>query len=371
MISSSAARVRPLKLPELGRSLVRAAAEFSAASNELATPSRRNPREVAARGDPENHHGVDAPVGPARRCCGRPRRSDYTPRASVDTTPPACTRTSLRRPAFPWPVPSRERVALDDGDHDPDEESSGADQMSFLSNSTSSGSGLLSRCPRSRSVSSSAGLLETARLIFTPLARPSRRQVPDFEPLRSLHAAHEAGVAGRLFPALPVILWQIWLLFAPGLYSNEKRFRHPFRVPSTVFFHARRLRSRTTRVPVYDAVSPASSGLNFSRPSAGVRHVREDELEGLSSRGPRLSTSCPHRPRPAASFSASSIRRARDLRRRRDSHALHLICRGSMAGPLIGLHHQHRDRLLFAKEKPLIMTHTLHWRPHGRVGLIH
>ena len=34
----------------------------------------------------------------------------------------------------------------------------------------------------------------------------------------------------------PVILWQVWLFIAPGLYAHEKRFAIPFVVLSTLCF---------------------------------------------------------------------------------------------------------------------------------------
>ncbi len=39
-----------------------------------------------------------------------------------------------------------------------------------------------------------------------------------------------------LFLAIPVILWQLWLFVAPGLYAKEKRFAVPFVFFSTIFF---------------------------------------------------------------------------------------------------------------------------------------
>ena len=44
------------------------------------------------------------------------------------------------------------------------------------------------------------------------------------------------GVLGGLFVALPLILWQLWLFIAPGLYANEKRFAIPFVVFASLFF---------------------------------------------------------------------------------------------------------------------------------------
>jgi sec-independent protein translocase protein TatC len=45
------------------------------------------------------------------------------------------------------------------------------------------------------------------------------------------------GLAG-LFLALPVIVYQLWLFIAPGLYSREKRFVVPFVTLGTFFFIA-------------------------------------------------------------------------------------------------------------------------------------
>ena len=44
-----------------------------------------------------------------------------------------------------------------------------------------------------------------------------------------------AALAGVVLAA-PVIMWQLWLFIAPGLYSQEKRFALPFVLFSSVFF---------------------------------------------------------------------------------------------------------------------------------------
>ena len=44
-----------------------------------------------------------------------------------------------------------------------------------------------------------------------------------------------AALAG-VFLASPVILWQVWLFIAPGLYAHEKKLAIPFVAFSTVFF---------------------------------------------------------------------------------------------------------------------------------------
>jgi sec-independent protein translocase protein TatC len=43
------------------------------------------------------------------------------------------------------------------------------------------------------------------------------------------------GLAGLMI-ASPLIIWQLWLFIAPGLYANEKRFAIPFILFSTIFF---------------------------------------------------------------------------------------------------------------------------------------
>jgi sec-independent protein translocase protein TatC len=44
-----------------------------------------------------------------------------------------------------------------------------------------------------------------------------------------------AALAGVVLAA-PVIMWQVWLFIAPGLYSREKRFALPFVLFSSIFF---------------------------------------------------------------------------------------------------------------------------------------
>lgn len=39
-----------------------------------------------------------------------------------------------------------------------------------------------------------------------------------------------------LFVAMPIIVWQLWLFIAPGLYAHEKRFAVPFVIFASLFF---------------------------------------------------------------------------------------------------------------------------------------
>jgi sec-independent protein translocase protein TatC len=44
------------------------------------------------------------------------------------------------------------------------------------------------------------------------------------------------GALAGLMISSPLILWQLWLFIAPGLYTNEKKFAIPFVLFSTIFF---------------------------------------------------------------------------------------------------------------------------------------
>lgn len=48
----------------------------------------------------------------------------------------------------------------------------------------------------------------------------------------------KVGFLGGALVATPVILYQVWLFVAPGLYSHEKRFAIPFVLFASIFFFA-------------------------------------------------------------------------------------------------------------------------------------
>ena len=64
------------------------------------------------------------------------------------------------------------------------------------------------------------------------------------------------GALGGLFLALPVIILQLWLFIAPGLYSNEKRFAMPFVMLRHVLLRRRRGLLALHRVSVHLEVLP-------------------------------------------------------------------------------------------------------------------
>ena len=48
--------------------------------------------------------------------------------------------------------------------------------------------------------------------------------------------ALKVSLYAAIFLALPIILWQMWLFIAPGLYDNEKKMALPFLIGVTVMF---------------------------------------------------------------------------------------------------------------------------------------
>ena len=48
--------------------------------------------------------------------------------------------------------------------------------------------------------------------------------------------ALKVSLYSAIFLALPIILWQLWLFVAPGLYDNEKKMAMPFLIGTTVMF---------------------------------------------------------------------------------------------------------------------------------------
>src|SRR2546428_9302349 len=78
--------------------------------------------------------------------------------------------------------------------------------------------------------------------IFGLLARPLSRFLPPgdklvftrlTEPfLLYMKVAFFAGI----FVASPIILWQLWLFIAPGLYKRERRYAAPFIIIASLFF---------------------------------------------------------------------------------------------------------------------------------------
>ena len=70
-----------------------------------------------------------------------------------------------------------------------------------------------------------------------------------------------AALVGLIF-AIPVVLWQLWLFVAPGLYSNEKRFAIPFVTHDIHAKNPANLRTlRTAHAGLWSSVPDANTGV--------------------------------------------------------------------------------------------------------------
>jgi sec-independent protein translocase protein TatC len=80
--------------------------------------------------------------------------------------------------------------------------------------------------------------------IFAFIMRPLQQVLPDggklvyTEPAEAFMLYMKVAALVGLILALPVVLYQVWMFVAPGLYSNEKRLALPFVFFATAFFVA-------------------------------------------------------------------------------------------------------------------------------------
>ena len=78
--------------------------------------------------------------------------------------------------------------------------------------------------------------------IFTFVMKPLQEMLPPGGTLMYTQGGEafmlyiKIGALAGLVIAIPIILWQLWLFIAPGLYSHEKKFAIPFVLFSTIFF---------------------------------------------------------------------------------------------------------------------------------------
>lgn len=78
--------------------------------------------------------------------------------------------------------------------------------------------------------------------IFEFVMRPLQEMLPPgaaliyTEPTEAFMLYVKIALLAGLIVAAPVIMWQVWLFVAPGLYANEKRFAIPFVLLSSVGF---------------------------------------------------------------------------------------------------------------------------------------
>jgi len=78
--------------------------------------------------------------------------------------------------------------------------------------------------------------------IFGFVMRPLQQLLPHggkmiyTEPTEAFMLQLKVAALAGLVMAAPLVMWQVWLFVAPGLYSKEKRFALPFVFFSSIFF---------------------------------------------------------------------------------------------------------------------------------------
>ncbi len=65
---------------------------------------------------------------------------------------------------------------------------------------------------------------------------PEGSQMVAIEVQETFFTALKVAIFSAFLVALPVILWQMWLFLAPGLYENEKKLVIPFVLGATIMF---------------------------------------------------------------------------------------------------------------------------------------
>jgi sec-independent protein translocase protein TatC len=86
-------------------------------------------------------------------------------------------------------------------------------------------------------------LVPFARPIFTAVARPLMRQLPEGSQMIATQVAapfltpFKTTFFVALLVAMPVIIYQAWAFVAPGLYRREQRFAVPLLISSVVLFY--------------------------------------------------------------------------------------------------------------------------------------
>jgi len=87
-------------------------------------------------------------------------------------------------------------------------------------------------------------LVPFAERIFTLIATPLMERLPEGATMIATQVASpfltpfKMSLFVAVFLAMPVLLYQVWLFVAPGLYRKEKRFAYPLLLSSIVLFYA-------------------------------------------------------------------------------------------------------------------------------------
>jgi sec-independent protein translocase protein TatC len=80
--------------------------------------------------------------------------------------------------------------------------------------------------------------------IFDFIMRPLYERLPPgskltyIEPMEAFMLKVKIALLAGVVIGAPLIMWQLWLFIAPGLYAHEKRFALPFILMASVFFVA-------------------------------------------------------------------------------------------------------------------------------------
>ena len=127
-------------------------------------------------------------------------------------------------------------------DDDDDDVASGAGKMSFLEHLDELRKRIVRAC-----LAVAFGILATfywIEPIFNFILAPTRRALPPgvkliyTQPGEAFSLYITVALIAGAVVAAPVIMWQVWMFIAPGLYSNEKRLAIPFVFFTTVGFLA-------------------------------------------------------------------------------------------------------------------------------------
>ena len=87
-------------------------------------------------------------------------------------------------------------------------------------------------------------LVPFAERIFTLIATPLMERLPEGATMIATQVASpfltpfKMSLFVAVFLAMPVLLYQVWLFVAPGLYRKERRFAYPLLLSSIVLFYA-------------------------------------------------------------------------------------------------------------------------------------
>jgi sec-independent protein translocase protein TatC len=81
-----------------------------------------------------------------------------------------------------------------------------------------------------------------SRYVFDFIMRPLQQALPPggrliyTEPAEAFLLYLKISALAGAIIAAPIVLWQLWLFIAPGLYAKEKRYAIPFVAMSSIFF---------------------------------------------------------------------------------------------------------------------------------------